>query len=663
MRTSPLAAALALALAACSNGGGSSAPAGTTPRLFVSAKAPAGGDGSSWASALTRLETALARASDGTEIWIAEGVYRPTTPGGDRTAAFRLATGVALYGGFAGGETSLAQRDPRAHPTVLSGDLAGDDGDDFAHSEENSYQVVVAVDVEDALLDGLTIRGGRADGPGFGATPDSLDQGAGVNVYHGSIALVGCTIERCWSSNHGAINDHSEGSRFVDCLFRDNFALVLGAGLYFHHETASQAERCMFVDNVTAGDGGGAYTRSMHGAAYVDCCFARNRALRGAGSYHALDSATHVEASLFLENRADLGGGGLYADLASPTVVECEFEANEGGVGITDGSAGSGGSGGGGLWSESGAAVVERCTFRANRASFGGGAYFIHGALAQVEECVFEDNSANEAGALYVLDSAASIARCTFERNEAKGGGFSVGGAASIYFADATLAACEFRDNVAQRGGGAVYVEGEDPWIERCVFERNRTFDGAGFGGALFDGYFTRARITNSSFVGNWAGYGGAVYDIAFSEAEFSNCTFASNRADQGDETFAFTLATPSFWNCVIAGERAGIEVDVRHCVLSDAASGAGNVVGAPAFERAPSPGADGTFDGNEDDFGDLRLAQGSLGIDAGWNRLVPAEIEIDLTGAPRFADDPSALDSGIGAGEIVDCGAFERHP
>lgn len=663
MRTSLFAAALALALAACSNGGGSSAPAGTTPRLFVAAGARAGGDGSSWANALPRLETALARASDGSEIWIAQGVYRPTTPGGDRTAAFRLVSGVALYGGFAGDETALSQRDPRAHPTVLSGDLNGDDGDDFANTAENSYQVVVAVDVVDARLDGLTIRGGRADGPGFGATPDSLDQGAGVNVYHGAIELQGCTIERCWSANHGAINDHSEGSRFVDCFFRDNFSVVLGAGLYFHHEAASLAESCMFVGNVTAGDGGGAYTRSMHGAAYVDCCFALNRALRGAGSYHSIDSATHVEACTFVENRADLGGGGLYADAASPIVVDSVFEANAGGIGITDGSAGSGGSGGGGLWSEGGAAVVDHCTFRENEASFGGGAYFIHDALATVEDCLFEDNSANEAGGLYVLNSAVSVARCTFERNEAKGGGFSVGGAASVYFADTSVAECEFRDNVAQRGGGAVYVEGEDPRIDRSTFERNRTFDGAGFGGALFDGYFTRARITNSSFVGNWAGYGGAVYDIAFSEAEFSNCTFAANSADQGDETFAFTLATPRFWNCVIAGERAGIDVDVRYCVLAGAASGAGNVVGAPTFERAPSAGSDGVFDGVDDDFGDLKLAKGSLGIDAGWNRLVPVEIEIDLAGAPRFADDPATIDSGVGAREVVDCGAFERQP
>lgn len=71
---------------------------------------------------------------------MAEGTYKPTS-GTDRTAIFQLKSGVAVYGDFAGTESSRDERnsDPATSNTVLSGDLAGDDnrgGDDHCR---NSY--------------------------------------------------------------------------------------------------------------------------------------------------------------------------------------------------------------------------------------------------------------------------------------------------------------------------------------------------------------------------------------------------------------------------------------------------------------------------------------------------------------------------------------------
>jgi hypothetical protein len=58
------------------------------------------------------------------------GIYTPsatTIPGDPRSATFQLKSGVAIYGGFAGNETTLSQRDWNVHPTILSGDIDNND--------------------------------------------------------------------------------------------------------------------------------------------------------------------------------------------------------------------------------------------------------------------------------------------------------------------------------------------------------------------------------------------------------------------------------------------------------------------------------------------------------------------------------------------------------
>jgi len=58
------------------------------------------------------LQTALAAAVAGDEVWVAAGIYKPTTAG-NRDISFELKDGVHYYGGFAGDETELSQRDWR----------------------------------------------------------------------------------------------------------------------------------------------------------------------------------------------------------------------------------------------------------------------------------------------------------------------------------------------------------------------------------------------------------------------------------------------------------------------------------------------------------------------------------------------------------------------
>lgn len=131
--------------------------------LYVDGSAPVGGSGSSWSSPLRDLQTALGLARSNptiSAVWVARGRYLAAPAFGDPTLSFDVPGGVTLFGGFAGHETSPDQRDIAANATILSGDLAGNDGPGFTNRFDNSHRVLVGSGAS-LTLDGLTISGGR----------------------------------------------------------------------------------------------------------------------------------------------------------------------------------------------------------------------------------------------------------------------------------------------------------------------------------------------------------------------------------------------------------------------------------------------------------------------------------------------------------------------
>ncbi|MFN0008351.1 MAG: right-handed parallel beta-helix repeat-containing protein [Planctomycetota bacterium] len=659
----PLAACL-LATWACSGGSGG----GGGRILRVDSSAPAGGDGSAWVSAFSDLQTALARARAGDEIWVAGGTYRPGAAGASRDSTFRLRDGVRLFGGFAATEEALEERDPLLNETILSGDLDGDDGPGFTQASENAFQVVTALHVSPStVLDGFTIRGGYADGPGFGAVPQSREQGSGLNVYFASPRIEDCVFEGNWSLNHGALNDHGDDTLVVGCTFRGNHSGLFGAGLYVHHHSRTIALGCTFEDNEATTEGGGAYSRSMEGAAFVACTFQRNRASSGGGIYLATGSLTRLQGCTFEDNVASLGGGGVYSDEASPRIEDCTFTANDGAAGDDSGSGGDGGTGGGGLWANGGSPIVTDCDFHENLASLGAGAYFILESAATVQRCTFVGNAAFEAGGLYTLGSDVLVEDCVFLRNSALGGPFPVGGGASNYFDDSVFRRCLFVGNEAGLGGGGMYSEGEAPGIFDCVFIGNSAHGASqGWGGGMMNGYFCAPQIANCVFSRNSANLGGGVFDMVFSQPSLVNCSFAANHATSGPEIMNYIDVTGTISNCVVDGTGVpidGVPIEVRYCLVRGGFPGVGIVDGDPGFVRLPEAGLDGIWGTDDDDLGDLRVGAASPCIDAGDNGMVPGAVEMDLAGSPRFADDPLTPDTGLGSPPQVDLGAYERAP
>ncbi len=666
--------ASALLIACSGSFGSSSTNTIASQAIHVSTTAPSGGHGTSWADALEDLQTALALARPGDEIWVAEGTYRPAHAGGDRLASFELKSGVALYGGFDGTETERDQRDVAAHKTILSGDLDGDDGFLFDNMEENSIHVVVAIDAdENTLLDGFTVESGRADGPAVGTStdgldhPDSQDQGAALNIFGGHPVFRGCMFQKNWMADHGAVNDHGAGTTFEACMWCANHSQATGAGLYVSERAMTSLVDCTFLDNEAMHDGGGTFCASLEGTEFQNCRWLGNFAEQGAGMFHSEGSAARVEHCDFSLNVAGNGGGGVFCERSTTVVEHCTFEYNSAGLDVETGGGGGGGSGGGGFWSTGGSPFVASCTFSHNAASFGGGVYHIEDSAAVVVDCDIIENTAGEGAGLYTLSSPSRASYCRFFGNVASGTFFSVGGGMSNYFSNSFVDHCLFRGNRAELGGGGMYCEGESPQFTSLTFEGNVAFgETEGFGGGLLNGYHTSSRVVNCTFALNRAKKGGGIHEMFASASSVVNCSFAGNIAHKGGSVFANDDSTSRYCNCILWGgtptDLVG-PIDFQYGCMSNVMPGTeGSIAMDPAFVRMPSAGPDQLMGTDDDDFGDLHLQAGSPCIDAGWNRFVPKDVVTDADGAARFMDDPSMPNVSPGPNAPVDMGAFEVH-
>lgn len=248
------------------------------------------GDGSSWGNAsgdLQKMIDELAAVDASGEVWVAAGEYRPTTQiieGVQYAASFRMRDGIDVYGGFAGTETSKAEREKGSMPwsykykTVLMG---ADYDDNSAEWIENSSQWNVISSTrhvvwfapmsgEDnfksvTILDGVTITGGAANG-GEGLADFATDKGGGVYMGLNAI-LQNCIVTENTAKGDGggvyangdgadASSANAKGGRVVGCLVYNNSSVEDGGGVFV--KNAGLVLRSMITNN-SATNGAGVY--------------------------------------------------------------------------------------------------------------------------------------------------------------------------------------------------------------------------------------------------------------------------------------------------------------------------------------------------------------------------------------------------------------------
>ncbi len=267
-------------------------------RFYVSASASGAANGSSWADAFIDLQAALQIAQWGDTVWVAEGTYYPGT-GTQRTQSFEPLSGVKIFGGFAGTESSIDQRDWAAHPVVLSGDI-GTPGD----SLDNCYNVVYLFQPDsNTVLDGLVIRDGVANYDGAAPSRDRRLCGGGLYIegtdWEAYPDIRNCRFEHNSAYNFGGgmmVNGSGDGSvapRVVNCVFSGNYARAGGGGMAKFGgswvERGEDLTECIFERNITRFRGGGYYyadSERNDSIQISQCRFTHNMsALRGGGIF------------------------------------------------------------------------------------------------------------------------------------------------------------------------------------------------------------------------------------------------------------------------------------------------------------------------------------------------------------------------------------------
>lgn len=314
--------------------------------LYVNYAATGRNDGLRWAHAFNTLQDALFKAFPGDEIWVAQGRYTPDRGGGkrlgDRKASFFLKSGVGLYGGFTGTETSRSQRNWKTNLTILNGDLGRNDGWNFTNYEDNSHHVVVGSGTDaTAVIDGFTISGGHANHPDF-AYPEN--GGAGMYNQGGSPTISNCIFEKNYAELRGgaAILNHGSSSPTITrCIFRDNSAGTSGTGgaLYNAYGSSPRVTNCMFRNN-SASYGGAMHNVYTSVVNVTNCTFGYNHAYTRGGAIRSF-WFSHVtmknsilwgntsaqgpqialdEGSMLTMNYSDLQGGQTYVYPPGATV-------------------------------------------------------------------------------------------------------------------------------------------------------------------------------------------------------------------------------------------------------------------------------------------------------------------------------------------------------
>jgi len=372
-------------------------PVYATSIRYAAPTAQGSGDCSSWSDACT-LQTALTTAVSGVQIWVKMGVHKPTTNPAQRTAAFALKSDVAIYGGFAGTETALNQRDWTLNVTVLSGDIDNNDTVDASGVVttatnivgSNAYHVVSATNVlSTAVVDGFVITGGQANG----TSPHNA--GGAMYIQFSNPTLTNITFSGNTAAFGGGIYSSNGNPLLTNVTFTRNSATGGGGGIYLI-QSDPLLTRASFRGN-TAQFGGGIAGFSNSDPTLRSVTFIDNAAQESGGGMHSSDGVPLLLDVTFRGNTATYGGGMNNWTTSSPILINVIFHSNAASIW------------GGGMVNRSNSnPTLTNVIFYGNTAQSGGGIFTMERSNPTLINVTVSGNTAQVGGGAYNVNSVSN---------------------------------------------------------------------------------------------------------------------------------------------------------------------------------------------------------------------------------------------------------------
>ncbi len=184
--------------------------------VYVDQNASGYTSGTSWRNAFTDINQAMLFIEesyyDYDSIWVAAGAYSPTTYCDLVGDSFELYEGLSMYGGFAGDEISLDDRNIVTNKTIL-------DGNPYDDSEEQKTNAVT-ISGNNTVLNGFIIKdsgqaGIKVNNTSTTGNPPQIsfctvtgNTTYGIDIENSSIKISNCNI---YNNGYSAINTDSNG--------------------------------------------------------------------------------------------------------------------------------------------------------------------------------------------------------------------------------------------------------------------------------------------------------------------------------------------------------------------------------------------------------------------------------------------------------------------